>query len=370
MKTGAALALPAESDDNVSDYRDRQNTGSRKSGGEISAPNIRSQKSYPRLTTPQSSSQAFGQSRSAGQSRKSGQSQSSAQRQTSGRSRSVSSQSRSSGRAGAGAGRSRAMSGQRSQGQGYTSADPRAKVRQTQARRRRRRKKQIRRILSLLLLVVILVAGVIGVRGHLKNKKIEEYTAAGIAAVEDGENEEAVTYFDQALELVGSKLGKSGMDILERRAEALYEIEEYDQALESWQRLIEADPDNEEYKENAVLCMLETGDYEEALKLGVLQSRIYNKMALEKLAISDYEGALSVIQQGMAVDDGSAAADLAYNQAVAYEYRGEYEKALELFEEYIARFGSDENVEKEITFLQSRTGDSSDTESEEESQEE
>lgn len=221
-----------------------------------------------------------------------------------------------------------------------------------------------------MLVLVILVAAVIGVRVHLKNKKIEEYSAAGIAAMEDGENEDAVTYFDQALELTGSRLGKSGMDILERRAEALYEIEEYEQALESWQRLIEADPDNEEYKENAVLCMLETGDYEEALKLGVLQSRIYNKMALEKLAISDYEGALSVIQQGMAVDDGSAAADLAYNQAVAYEYRGEYEKALELFEEYIARFGSDENVEKEITFLKSRTGESSDTESGEETQEE
>jgi tetratricopeptide (TPR) repeat protein len=100
--------------------------------------------------------------------------------------------------------------------------------------------------------------------------------------------------------------------------------------------------------------MMETGQYDEALQIGLMQSRIYNKMAVEKIQAGDYEGALTIIDQGLAVDDGSAGADLLYNKAVAYESRGEYEQALQYFRDYVSRYGTDENVQKEITFLESR----------------
>ncbi len=172
--------------------------------------------------------------------------------------------------------------------------------------------------------------------------------------MQQGDAGEAIDRFDQALKLVGSKLGKRGPAVLEHKAEAQYDLGDYEAALESLDRLRENDPDNEEYKINTVLCLLETGDYDGALGLGVMQGRIYNKMALDQMKVSDYEGAISTIEQGMAVDDGTAAADLAYNLAVAYEYCGDYQTALGLFEDYVSRFGSDENVDKEITFLRSR----------------
>jgi len=43
-----------------------------------------------------------------------------------------------------------------------------------------------------------------------------------------------------------------------------------------------------------------------------------------------------------------------FNYAVALEYQGEYEQALEAFEAYTAQFGSDEQAEHEIAFLRTR----------------
>ncbi len=221
-------------------------------------------------------------------------------------------------------------------------------------RRRKQRQQMTIMAVSMAALVIAAVIAVMGIRTHLKNKKIDAFREEGITAMKGRDYEAAIKQFDQALELAGSKIGKKEIDTLQRRAEAEYSLGDYAAALDSWNILMENDPQNEDYKTNAVLCMLETGQYEEALKIGVLQSRVYNKMALDKIKISDYEGALASIEYGMAVDDGSVAADLMYNQAAAYEGRGDYEQALQIFQDYVDRYGSDENVEKEISFLKTR----------------
>jgi len=43
-----------------------------------------------------------------------------------------------------------------------------------------------------------------------------------------------------------------------------------------------------------------------------------------------------------------------FNEAVCYEYLGQYEKALSLFLAYIETYGSDERAEHEIAFLVTR----------------
>ena len=45
---------------------------------------------------------------------------------------------------------------------------------------------------------------------------------------------------------------------------------------------------------------------------------------------------------------------LKFNEAVCYEYLGEFSKALELFRAYAATYGSDERVAHEIAFLETR----------------
>ena len=46
--------------------------------------------------------------------------------------------------------------------------------------------------------------------------------------------------------------------------------------------------------------------------------------------------------------------DLIYNQAVAYEYKGDFDKARELMEQYVAGNSSDEEAARELEFRKSR----------------
>jgi outer membrane protein assembly factor BamD (BamD/ComL family) len=249
------------------------------------------------------------------------------------------------------------------------SSDPKARARAAARRRKKQQQKMIMRLGLLAVLFVALIVVIVGVRSHIKTTKMNTFRESGITAMDEGRYEDAIESFDQALTLAGGKIDKIQTDILQRRAEAEYNLKDYAASLDSWKILMETDPTNDEYKKNAVLCMMETGQYEEALQVGLMQSRIYNKMAVEKIKAGDYEGALTIIDQGLAVDDGSAGADLLYNKAVAHESRGNYEEALQIFREYVSRYGTDENVQKEITFLETRV-DSTETESSEAGDEE
>lgn len=125
--------------------------------------------------------------------------------------------------------------------------------------------------------------------------------------------------------------------------------------------------------------------YETALKEGIKHGQIYNQMGLCQMAEKDYQGALDSFEQGYETfvtghnlgsgaeaaqaaaalaggEDGQAAPasdlsllkELVYNRAVAYEYLSQYQKALELFEDYVNVFGSNEDAEHEIAFLKTR----------------
>lgn len=119
--------------------------------------------------------------------------------------------------------------------------------------------------------------------------------------------------------------------------------------------------------------------YQDALKEGIKHGQVYNQMGLCQMAEKDYRGALDSFDQGYetfvtghslgsgaepaqawgalagdAQADRALLKELVYNRAVAYEYLSEYKKALELFEDYVSVFGSNEDAEHEIAFLKTR----------------
>ena len=73
--------------------------------------------------------------------------------------------------------------------------------------------------------------------------------------------------------------------------------------------------------------------------------------AMEK---GNYEEALQHAEAGLALSDDRAKKEIAFNQAVCYEYLGQYEKALELFRSYEEQYGQDEKADHEIAFLVTR----------------
>ena len=96
--------------------------------------------------------------------------------------------------------------------------------------------------------------------------------------------------------------------------------------------------------------------YEKALEEGIGEdsAQVWNALALSLMENGNYEEALQYLERGISLGDNGFMPTLLYNQAVAYEYMSQYEKALELFRAYEEAYGPDESAQKEIAFLSTR----------------
>lgn len=236
------------------------------------------------------------------------------------------------------------------------------------ARAMERRRKRIlrRRILfgTALLAVVLLIGGaVFGIVSGFKNKEKLELLEAGITCMDQGNYEEAIVHFEKELEAAGGRVGALEEEVLLYRAEAEYQLQDYPAALHTYQILLKKDKNNAVYQKGVALALMETGDLDGALAMHVIDAHVYNRMAKAQIEVGQYDEALATIEQGFA-EVKTAVADeqiairknLAFNQAVIYEYKSDYRKALELFEAYVRDYGPDEQAEREITFLKTRQG--------------
>lgn len=103
------------------------------------------------------------------------------------------------------------------------------------------------------------------------------------------------------------------------------------------------------------LTYLEAGQYEEALTCfdRAIQSADRAAGSGDGAEEKSEEGSSAAAQAGTSVEL-QAVRNARFNQAVVYEHQGQYQKALQAFETYVAEFGPDEAAQKEITFLQTR----------------
>lgn len=83
-------------------------------------------------------------------------------------------------------------------------------------------------------------------------------------------------------------------------------------------------------------------------------AEILNEMGLCKLAMNDYQGALSAFQDAMNIPDNSITQTLKYNEIVAYEYLGDFEMAKKLMVNYVKSYPDDANAARENIFLKTR----------------
>ncbi len=231
---------------------------------------------------------------------------------------------------------------------------------------RRRRIRQRRLILAGICMTLILMIGGIayGIFHYRQDQKCKGFRQEGIACMEEGDYEAAIRFLDQALKNSGRRIGKFEKDVLQYRAEAEYKLQDYPAALHTWELLLQEDGDEVLYKKGIVLCLLGQGNFQEALSYGVLESRIYNDMAAACIQAGQYQQALEAVEKGKAAalaesasadqNMESALKELSFNEAVVWEYLGDFAKALELFEAYVSTYGSDEQAEREIRFLKTR----------------
>ena len=68
----------------------------------------------------------------------------------------------------------------------------------------------------------------------------------------------------------------------------------------------------------------------------------------------EYEKALSYFEKGLDMKDSATLQSLSFNQAVAYEFLQEYDKARDLLQAYLNTYPDDEAAKREMEFLKTR----------------
>ncbi len=240
------------------------------------------------------------------------------------------------------------------------SSTPYSPVRARQLARRRRQRQRRRRQLTAAIMAVVLLAGggAFGARQAWLQKHRQEYADQGLAYLESQDYARAITAFDDAIALNHGRIGNFESQMLLYRAEAQYRSGDYQSALATYETLYAEDENNETCKTGLALCLLETGDYDRAKSLGVILGQVYSRIAKDQINAGNYDEALNTIETGFseAGADDVGREELTYNQAVAWEYKGDYKKALEILESYDQNYTAEGNAARELAFLRTRQG--------------
>ena len=246
---------------------------------------------------------------------------------------------------------------------------------------------------ALVLSVLLLISGCAG-----SSKEKYTFRDTGIEQLNAGAYEAAIQSFDQALEKSGKLVGSFEMDVLKYRAEAEAGAGDYGAAAHTYEVLCQVDEERTEYlyrmsmlhakmgkltealdeykrayekkpedpeAQTAVLivgqALTEAERFEEAMELytqamngGTESGELYNRMGVCQLDRGNYDEDLEYFEKGMLLGDKNCRAELLYHQALVYERKLDFARALEYLETYAAEFGVTPEIEKEIAFLKTR----------------
>ncbi len=226
-----------------------------------------------------------------------------------------------------------------------------------------------------------------GIRG----KQSEVYYLRGLVKMESGAYEDAVKDLDTALAKTKSDTsmairiyrvfadndrvdeGKAYLSAALKEHESdmsdyekgsvYYYLEDYENAKSYLEK---AKSDSSKSDADIVLMLGKTyeqlgdsnyaaGVYKQYMEESGPNPAMYNQMGLCKLEIKEYEAALNAFESGLAIEEGNDyVQQLRFNQIVAYEYLGEFERAASLMNGYLASYPDDAQAVREYEFLRTR----------------
>lgn len=100
-----------------------------------------------------------------------------------------------------------------------------------------------------------------------------------------------------------------------------------------------------------------TGAYEafsRALAQGGDNAEVYYQMGMCMFSTQDYEKALEYLDKGLEMGEETHKQEMLYTKAVCYERLERFSEARSGFESYVALYGSNEELDKELAFLRTR----------------
>lgn len=192
-------------------------------------------------------------------------------------------------------------------------------------RRRRSKKRRANRIITGILLMVLLLLCVVLYLclAVWKGNPSEE----GIECLKNGQYEEAIEHFKQAVEEeinIGDAYRGIGI--------ARWEMEDYEGAKEAFQKALEQQAESP------------------------FTGTIYNFLGSCELKLGNLEEAQNYFQSGIGLKGNSEELDreMKYNLIVTLEQRGDWESAKAKVAEYAAQYPDDAKAQKEQQFLETR----------------
>lgn len=192
-------------------------------------------------------------------------------------------------------------------------------------RRRRSRKRRANRIITGILLVVLILLCVCLYLclAVWKGNPSEE----GIECLKNGQYEEAVGYFEQAVEdevNIGDAYRGIGI--------ARWEMEDYEGARDAFQKALEQETESP------------------------FTGTIYNFLGSIEMKLGNPESAQNYFRSGIGLKGNSEELDreMKYNLIAALEQTGDWESAKAKVAEYAAEYPDDAKAQKEQQFLETR----------------
>ena len=137
-----------------------------------------------------------------------------------------------------------------------------------------------------------------------------------------------------------------------------YHVGKYNEAVTALEKL-----DKKKYEDVSLYLGMSyeaMGDYNYAASVyseGMKNSSnpaLYNQLGLCQMKRGAYEEALKAFQAGLECEDISLRQSLRFNEAIAYEYLADFERAGELLAAYLKDYPNDEAAQREYEFLKTR----------------
>lgn len=181
------------------------------------------------------------------------------------------------------------------------------------------------------------------------------YTDISKSLMDAGEQETAQSYLQRALESGDKDMGDFDKGCL------YYYLQDYQNARDCLERAKEkqADPETILYLGKTFEAL---GDYNYAasvyanyLATDAAQPGLQNQLGICYLSMEKYEEALAAFEAGLAVEENNTCLQaLKFNEMVAYEYLGQFDKASVLMQTYLKTYPDDAEAVREYRFLKTR----------------
>lgn len=164
--------------------------------------------------------------------------------------------------------------------------------------------------------------------------RILAYRAEGINSLQNKNYQEALDYFNMAIDAGDGEVSNLQYDLLLYKAECLFQLGNYSKSRDIYNVLLKVKPNNSQFKE--IFSIINS-----------LASLDELRSALDNNQLNQAEDIIEKLKQTGLEHDRA----VIFNQGVLYEKKGEWKYALEQFKYYLTQFPNDEKAMHEIEFI-------------------